>query len=488
MEQKMKSIKKYISFFIIPLSVMMILTTSCKSEEEYPESPDLTVIYEIKILNAGEDGDQVLVGKVDELNKEITFPAVDTLTNFSKIRFEAVLPEGASLDESVYNFSMDGTTRIKRTIAVVNGVRKREYYVTLVQNVPMFGANFDKEKLKVYDFTNNTTIYPDLSGVDTRGMDMDSNYVLVVSRAAGSGPHLLRLSDIKGGKTEKIMLDMTGVEMPTTPPAAPTVTFATSAGRLSHGHIYMCSLSVFGNEESLNFYYWDTPESKPQKTTFKNGTGGILDYIPLNTTFKAGRFGDAMSIDLDENGNGYIFLGNNRASVAAPPLVLRFTVKGFTTISDPTPVDPPAYGGLWTGYNRVDGSDNEYIYSGAGGAASGKFMLVDNSGASIYTMDAVIARGNDARIITYNEERYLVMMSDTKLAVYDITKGSTTQEALTLFEATNKTPRYSYDVTGNSSTFSDVTGVVKTANALYILGAAPGAGFVVIEAPLMVNE
>jgi hypothetical protein len=334
----------------------------------------------------------------------------------------------------------------------------------------------------VYDFTGSN-IYPDLSEADTRSMDMDSNYVLVVSKA--NPPHLLALSDIKEGKIDNpIKLDVTGIQ-------TAGVTFYVSSGRLSHGHIYMCSLSVLGGStttppEPLNIYYWDTPTSKPQKIgSFSEGQDGIPDYVA-----GGGRFGDCMSIDLDENGNGYIFLGNNRGTIAADPYVYRFTVTGFTDVSNPTQVNPPLYGGWWTGYNRVDGSDNEYLYTGAAGTSTGEIMLVTNSGSSIYTMDkaSVPAKGNDARIVSYNGERYLIVESDTQFMVYDVTKGDTTEDALKLFEESAKMPRFTFAMKGNSGTLSDVTGVAKTADALYLMGAAPNAGFIVVEVPKAINE
>ncbi|MDR1090677.1 MAG: DUF4623 domain-containing protein [Prevotella sp.] len=473
----MKRIRKYIGMFIIPYCVMMIIAASCKNEEAYDESPDLTVIYGIKIVNVGEHGDKILEGMIDELSKEITFPYIDTLTDFSKIRFEATLPERAFLDESVYDFSMDGSSRIKRTIAVVNGARKREYYVTLLKDIPLFGADFDS-KIKVYNFSNSGTIYPDFSAGLTRSADMDADYVLVVSRA--TFPHLLRLSDLKQGKTDSpVALDLTGIGTSSPP------TFPVSAGRLSHGHIYISSLSVLGNGEELNIYHWATPASKPEKIgSFSKGMDGIPDY-PAS----GGRFGDCISVNLDENGNGYIFLGNNRGTVAADPYVLRLTVSGFDDISDPALINLSVYGGWWTSYNQVDGSANEYIYTGY----QAPIMLVNESGSDIYTMAtaSVPLQGNDARIVNFNGERYLVMTTSTQgtaaatLYVYDISKGSTVEEALELFEATTKMPKYSLALGGAAvaSVYAANLSVAKTEDALYLMSAAPGAGFVVVEAP-----
>ncbi|MDR0694892.1 MAG: DUF4623 domain-containing protein, partial [Prevotellaceae bacterium] len=423
------------------------------------------------------------VGKVDEINKEISFPDVDTLSDFSRIRFEAELPERARLDEEIYNFSMGpADTRLTRTIAVVNGIRKREYSVTIKKDVPVWGADFDREKVEIYNFSNNGgTVYSDLSAGSTRSADMDSNYVLLVSRA--TAPHVLRMADLAAGDiSNPIMLDLTGVA---------DGTFAYSSGRLSHGHIYICNLAILGNSQALKIYHYASPEAVPELVgNFTNGNDGLPTY-PAN----AGRFGDAMSVELDENGNGYIFLGNNRATVAADPYVLRLSVTNFTTIgASPAQMSPPTYAGWWSNYRQVDGSSNEYIYAGY----LANLQLVDADGGTIYTMasGSVPLQSNDATVVSFNKERYLLVQSSTQgteaatLYVYDITTGATTQEALEFFDAReNKNALYTFPLGGAaiSSVYASNLGVAKTENALYLMGAAPGGGFAVIKAPKAVK-
>lgn len=475
--------KKIITYLSIFAAVLLVAAVSCNNEETYPESPDLTVIYGISIVNAGEQGNQVLVGTIDEILKEISFPEVDTLTDFSRIRFTAELPEGAQLDEEVYNFSMGpADSRLKRTIAVVNGIRKREYYVTIKKDVPVWGADFERDKVQVYSFAvNGGTVYPDLTGTGTRGADMDSNYVLIVPFALTNNntPHLLKLSDLAAIKTdEPIMLDITGVADGTS---------AYSAGRLSHGHIYICNLAILGNSQTLKIYHYASPTAEPELVgSFTKNADGIPDY-----TANAGRFGDAMSVELDENGNGYIFLGNNRGTVAADPYVLRLSVTNFTTVGSPALFNPAVtYAHWWSHYRQVDGVSGEYIYTGS---RTG-IHLVDDSGGVIYSLDAaaVPLAGNDAKVVTFNRERYLIMQTaeaGAVLYVYDITQGATTQEALELFDAReNKNALYSFELgSGNAGTPVACLGVAKTENALYLMGMAPNGGFAVIKAPKAVK-
>ncbi|MDR3350089.1 MAG: DUF4623 domain-containing protein [Prevotellaceae bacterium] len=479
----MKKIITYLSTIL--LATIVAMSVSCNNEETYPESPDLTVIYNISIANAGAQGNQVLVGTVDEINKEITFPDVDTLTDFSRIRFTAELPEGARLDEDVYNFSMGpADARLKRTIAVVNGIRKREYYVTIKKDIPVWGADFDKAE--IYDFSKSdgtTTLYPDLSAGLVRGIDMDTNYVLIVpfvtafnpasTATDAKAPYLLRMADLKARTPTPVSLDTTGIAGGTR---------ILSAGRLSHGHIYLCNLVVFGANEKLRIYHYASPTAVPEVKEFTRGLDGIPDYTA------GGRFGDNMSVELDENGDGYIFLAINRGTVPVPDpaQVLRLDVTNFS-VGAATPITVPEFvgvNGYWANYRQVDGASNEYIYT----SLVTSIQLVDKDGGSIYTlpMAAVPKVGNDAKVVTFNKERYLVMQTaegEAKLHVYNITQGATTREALETFAAReNKVALYTFNLKGGTANSAACLGVAKTEEALYLMGAAPGGGFVVVKA------
>ncbi|MDR0693855.1 MAG: DUF4623 domain-containing protein [Prevotellaceae bacterium] len=141
----MKSINKYINLLFI---LFVALFVSC-SEEKYDtsNSPDLTIIKSIKIVNGGVTGTETIIGAVDERTKEITFPEVHMDSDLSKVQFEAEMPERATLDSATYDFSIpEGDAERKRTIAVVNGSRKREYFVTIKLDVPVLGADFSDTK------------------------------------------------------------------------------------------------------------------------------------------------------------------------------------------------------------------------------------------------------------------------------------------------------------------------------------------------------
>ena len=456
---------------LIPLG---LIVASCSSDDDEPEVSGQTIIHGIKILNAGADGNQVITGTVDENKKEINFPEIDPATDLSKVRFEVDAPEGAYMDEEEYDFRiLEGRTSITRVISIVNGKRKREYFATIRLDLPVWGADFSDDKMKVYDFSGRTTMYPDLTGALTRCADMDINHVLIVSR--GTGPHLLKLEDLKKGDiSKKISLNLTGVS---------GGTFGYSSGRLSHGHIYICNLATPSATAPLKVYHYASPTAAPEL---------IAEcYSTDLSNYGAGRFGDYMSVDLDANGDGYMFFGVNGNQTAYK--VLRLKVTGFTTTSDPTLIDVGTYAGLWASYNQVDGSPDDYIYSGH----QGPIMLVNASGQIQYSIPAAYipnAEGSDARIITFNNERYLVMMATPgagSVNVYDVTEGKSIAEALGMLVDENRNPLTKYSLGGAiaAGTAAGSIGWAKDGDeTLYIMGAAPGAGFVLLECPKKVKE
>ncbi|MDR2650877.1 MAG: DUF4623 domain-containing protein [Prevotellaceae bacterium] len=472
----MKNINKYIKIFAVTFCTMAIIMVSCKDDETYPESPDLTYVKDVSIVVGGvTGGDTVIYGKVDEINKEITFPKLDELIKLSNVKFNGELPVGASFDKETYDFTVDtagGATQSRQIVSIVNGKRKREYYATIRLKVPAFGADFSQ--IKKYDFSS----YSDLSNNLTRNLDMDTTYVLVVARvdASTGRPHLLRISDLKQGIVEPIMLDQTGIS---------GGTFSVSSGHLSHGHIYIVNLATLTQE--LSIYHWDYPNAVPTK---------VFGQAP-NTFGGAGRYGDDMSMDLDEYGNGFIYLGSNAGTTTGAG-VLRIKVIGFTNLSEPTPFTAATPSGMWKNYNLVGGTTDEYVYTGP----SGPIALVDPNGSPIYTMadnGNIFTRAADAHIVTYNEKRYLGLTTghpgatgnENAIYIYDITKGSTTKEALELFDAGSKPVEYNLLLSGggNSSVYCANFAFAETYNALYILGGAPyGAGFVVLEVPIATDE
>lgn len=463
---------------ILIASLMIWFFVACS--DDYPknvESPYEVVLKSIKIVNAGPDGNMVVEGTVDEDKKTVTFPRIDPETDLSAIKFEVELSEGATLDKEYYEFPFaEGESEKTIVIKVVNGPRFREYFVTLRLRVPVYGADFTKPE--IFDYTNNELgmpVYPTFSSLSTRGSGFDGEHVLIVTRHDW-GSHLLKVEDVKNlvdfnESSKRIALNLTGVA---------GGTFPVNCGAIINGHIYIANLSV-GKISPFRIYHWTDPTLPPE----------MIADININNIEGAGvRHGDNMSVNLDESGNGYMYFGDNAATT-----ILRLKVTNFTTISDPKVF--PSKNGVTAhmSFNRV-GNTDDYIFTGY----EAPIMVADENVNIKYELNpnAVPIRGSDARVISFNEERYLIMTTAARRGsdavvfyVYDITKGDNTIDALKIFdEQADKSPVFQYSLLGpTNSAPSTQTGwhVIKDADgndeSLVLYTASADAGFVLFEFP-----
>lgn len=460
-------------------SLIILFAISCA--KDYPksvDSPHQVELKSIKIVNAGANGNEVIEGVINENTKAVSFPRLDTLTDFSKIKFQAEMSDGAQLDQESYKFDFaEGASSKSNIIKVVNQGRFREYMVTIRLNIPVFGADFTKPA--IYDYTNNeqgNPIYLDFRNQLTRWTGFDGNHVLVVSRTENP-PHLLSVDDLKKNTINRIPLKLTGVS---------GGTYAYSSGAQVNGNTYVCNLTTSATSP-LKIYHWTSPSENP--TLIGSFTPSILGTAGT-------RYGDNMSVDLDENGNGFMFFGDNFGGSTNIRDILRVKVTNYTTLSEPTSI--PSQTGLtaWMTYTRVENS-GDYIMTGY----AAPIRLANESGAVSYTLSntAVPLIGTDARIFTFNQERYLIMTTAARTAsdavvlyVYDITKGETVKEALELFNArSDKAEVYSYPMLGpNNGAPGTQSGYVITKNAdgtdktLTLYAASTDAGFVIIDFPI----
>lgn len=348
---------------------------------------------------------------------------------------------------------------------------KTAYHLSFA-NTPVFGADFASGLS--YDFSGNVAgapLHADFAAENTRSADFDGNKMLIVSRQGGNNPKILYFDDLKNGDTSnEKKLNITGLS---------GGTYVVSAGRLSHGHIYICNLTTgLADTEvgALKIYHWQDENAVPETIFRFNGTlnGDVVSR---------GRFGDNLSVCLDENGNGYLFLLTQEGTQ-----MLRLDVSNFSTVSNPYIVNAPATVSYYASVNRVDGSEDEYVLT----SARAPIVIMDKDGNITYKMEvaSVPVRGTDARIIQYNYERYLVMTSGRAAAsdpvqtlyVYDISAGANTVQALTAFEKGDKMPVYSYTLDGSSaSAYAANTGWGIVNDKLRLMGAATKAGFMVAE-------
>ena len=458
-------------FFFV--SLCMIFLLSCG--EDFPEnveSDKFAVLQSIKILNAGVDGNTVVEGTINENAKRISFPRVDPETDVSAIRFEVGLSDGARLEKESYSFNFEeGQDANTIVVKVVNEPRFREYFVTLRLNVPVYGADFNKPE--IIDHTNTelgNPIYPYFTSSSTRGSGFDGKHVLIVTRSALGPSHLLDVNDLRNNEIKPIPLNQTDVI---------GGTFPVNLGAQVHGHTYIANLSG-GLVSPLKIYHWSDPSEAPQ----------VIANINKETIPGSGaRHGDNLSVNVDEDGNGYIYFGDN-----AVTQILRLKVTNFTEITEPKILDTqPGLGGFMN-MNRIGNSD-QYLLTGHEAP-----IMVTNADATVaYKMDnsSIPIRASDPRIVYFNGERYLMTVTAARggsdpvvMYVYDLTRGASLTEALEIFESEAKTPIFQYSLLGavNASP-STQTGWYVTKDEegnddkLMLYGASNDAGFVIVEFP-----
>ncbi len=350
----------------------------------------------------------------------------------------------------------------------------------------------DFSKAVVHDFSVATgNMYPDYAGMMIRGGDFDGEYVLLPHQTA---PRLLKVSDLlNNNAANPINLSMTGVDHGA---------FLVSAGRLSHGHVYLCNLAVMNNGEYLRVYYYDSPTSEPQMIL--NWDGSLSDGGKLESE----RRGDNMSVNLDESGNGYLYFAGQDVSHGATNIVLRFTVTGFTNVSSSADViELPAPAAYYGQYNQV--GPNEYLFTSSYVPTVWLLDADGNEKAAVEfdwtENDARPNHGVDPRIVEFNRARYMLFTVANSqpmhwnfgpvFYIFDITDGFDNQSAMVkLGEAMAEEtfePDWQYFLTtpdleyGTQSTAPAAQAAACELNGkLVIFTAAANAGFAIIEVPM----
>ncbi len=456
------------------LAAFIGLLTLSACEKELPKAIDssanITILNSIKIVNAGANGDVVMEGVVDENLKTVSFKRLDTLTDFSNLKFQATVSDGAKLEQETYPLTFKkGESEKTIVVKVTNSPRFREYLVKIRLKVAVFGADF--ETGTTYDFTANSAgqpTYEAFSGAATRGSGFDGENVLVIKR---SEPHLLKISDLKAGVINKKVLNMTGVS---------GGTFTVNMGAQVNGHTFIANLSSNAPTNPVKIYHWTDPSVAPQ----------LIANVDLSGIAGAGvRHGDNFSAALNDQGNGYFFFGDN-----AGTKILRLEVANYTTVTNPTVLLPAtASPGSWVTVNRI-ANTSDYLYTGH----SAPVVLVSEGVSTNFAMSrtAIPLNSTDARIFYFNGERYLMVTTaarsagnTTELLVYDITKGANVKDALADL---NDRPvistvfRYSLEGPVNTSPSSQTGFYVKKDGSgkdvsLMLYSAASDAGFVFFE-------
>lgn len=356
---------------------------------------------------------------------------------------------------------------------------KSEYRL-LFAAIPIFGADFNKGV--IYGYCNSLgNTFGDFVGENTRNADFDGENMLIMSREGGINVRVIPFNEIKAGNPGGTSLNVDGIEKGT---------FLICAGRISHGHYYVSNLTTSVSEDQpLKLYYWDNISSKPQVLLeFLGAATGPEGEVDLSNL----RFGDNLNVCLDESGNGYIYFVTQDGTTA-----LRFTVTGFTTLENPTYLVPPTTLSYYAAVNQVPGKENEYIVTSI---QAGIYLTDANlTPITVIDQDNIPIRCTDARVITFDNERYLITTSGRwtswfkddpqEFYIYDLSDGATTALAMmNLIADGAPQPLFSFIIGGESpatycSAPSANTGWGVVDGKLCVMAAATRAGFAIFEFP-----
>ena len=338
--------------------------------------------------------------------------------------------------------------------------------------VPTFGADFSEAI--VYDYSAAANIWSDFAAENTRWAQFDGENLFILSREGGTNPSIIKWDDAKAGSPVSRPLDKTGLG---------GGTFDVSAGGIAHGHFYACNLSTgLAETAPLKVYHWAD----------ENATCETVLEFPGSEEVK-GRWGDNMSVTLDEAGNGYLWFFDHAQGASAA----RFRVENFNTVTaEPEIVKTPYGVAYYAALNPVIGEEGLYTLTSG---YQQTILLVDIDLQLLNRIEPKegceypLKGDEDARVINYCGERYMLATNyygwgserTQTLHLFDISSGMDTKMAFTDFSAGDHPLTWSYDLKGGKcSAYSANTGAaIGPDGELRLMAAAPRAGFIRVEVP-----
>lgn len=534
-----------------------VFTTSCSDDNDYDNPSGETFIYEIAVSNGGFTGADKIPGVVNEEAKTIQFtiPAetdIEAVTFTTKLSLGASLDKAAydvstgaaditvvnnqnsSVYHAVFEFQAPVEHPIVRTIqctndqgAVCTGFvsdvtgtvylncegsatakitqvnmlpRRSKYTLTKANDntvsaddpgqiiidfegllttydlsfggVPVFGADFGKAV--VYDYSASATIWPDFSAENTRWGQFDGENFFFLSRQGGTLPTVIKWDEVVAGSPLAHVLDVTGIA---------GGTYTISAGGIAHGHFYASNLSTGVSADApLKVYHWSDAGATCETVLTFEGNDEVK-----------GRWGDNMSVTLDEQGNGWLwFFAHADGSIA-----VRFPVTAFNQVgTTPEVLTCPYSVAYYASLNPVIGETGYYTMTST---YQSSIVLTDGNLNVLNHIDAIegsdypVKGDNDARIINYNGSRYLIACScngwvyqhPQALHVYDLSDGMNSVMAFSSFNEGNRNPVYEYSLGGTrgSAASANTGAAIGPDGSLRLMACAPKGGFIFVEIP-----
>ncbi|MEN9918263.1 MAG: hypothetical protein RL662_699 [Bacteroidota bacterium] len=277
------------------------------------------------------------------------------------------------------------------TITVEQGGKSKVYTIEVVR-VPV-GADFTKSTLA--ELTALKAAVPSvLGGSNNRDGHMANGTMYIPTRQGGNHVYYWNASKLFTGNSDASELSLEGMDFTGT---AWGISSVYAVGE----KVYVASMAM-NKDQKLKVWYWANKTATPEL---------ILNYTigdPEGNSTKV-RLGDSFSVTVDNTGKGMLFFSNfpfqNQNN--------QFYVFDLTAHKqvNPTPrvIDLNLDGGKVGQYGRVNSIPNETDLYTVTGADMG-IALIDGNGVvkHLVSADVIQGRAQDARIVYYNDARYLV--------------------------------------------------------------------------------
>jgi hypothetical protein len=402
----------FLLLFVGVLSLSVV--TSCSDDDDAaPKEANMTGF---KIVNAGPNGDLEVVAENIVVGENPTL-SVPFGTDITKLETAIAISEGASVSPAA-GTAVDFTEAVN--FVVSNGDLSNVYiFAVEVQDAQSL-------EIKAYSAYSGDNAPGELADGNSRAAGSDDTYLYVPDKNE-KAIYAIALADIKAGSVDVASakkLSIEGIDFS-------NVSFNFSDVKVSGGNIYACSMSgrdgQWVNSKNLKVWKWANADATPELVfdwAIDFTRENMADYI---------RLGDAFTVNVDESGNGTIYVVNTNGAVKNE--YYQFNISNFALNGTPTfHADIKDAGKKIGSYGTVFAAkDGELVISGADGlflcAADGS-VLVDVS------TDAISARARGAQVFEYNDMRYLAYLtynegSDSQyfLQILDIT-GGTLEEAI----------------------------------------------------------
>lgn len=391
-------------------------------------TPTVPTLMNIRLVN----GSATYYSSIIDYKKNtVSVQMLSGYTTKVKVETIEVGPSGATYNIS--NIGGDGFFDLSTnpTLTVSLGGQSTEYKIEI--NIVPVGADFSKPtNVELTAFKG--AVPSVLGGGNNRDGHMANGIMYIPSRQGGNHVYYWENSKLFAGSYDPSELNLTGMDFT-------NVAWGLSSVYAVGDRVYVASM-VNAKDQKLKVWCWANKNATPVQIleyTITDPVGGALNV----------RLGDAFSVAVDGSGNGKMFFCNFPFGNPNNQFYV-FDVENYTQVNaSPQVISLDLQGGNVGQYGRVNGIPGEsgkYIVTGA----EMGIALIDATGTieHMVSTDVIQGRAQDARIVSFNDARYLVYTVSREWEaggvfneVINISEGENALEALKLLTPASITSR-----------------------------------------------